>query len=95
MNQKWYQSIAYDVPFGRLWFIINFKGPRPLKFEKKRYVTTIVAACHITLQLLQHNVAYRYNRCSVMWRTVTTVANFQTSCSGAVITLFCSGRHIY
>jgi hypothetical protein len=37
MGQKWYQSIAYDLPLGHLWFILNFKGPRPLKFEEKNF----------------------------------------------------------
>jgi hypothetical protein len=33
-GKRWYQLIAYDLPMGRLVFILNFKGPMPLKFEK-------------------------------------------------------------
>jgi hypothetical protein len=36
MGQKWYQSTAYDLPLGRLGFILNFKGPRPFKLEEKK-----------------------------------------------------------
>jgi hypothetical protein len=33
----------------------------------------VVAVRHITLQRLLRNVARRYNHCSVMWCTATTV----------------------
>jgi hypothetical protein len=32
-GQKWYQSRAYDLGLGRLGFILQFKGPWPLKFK--------------------------------------------------------------
>jgi hypothetical protein len=63
MGQKWYQSIAYDLPLGRLRLNLNFKGPRPFKFEKKtlryndcsnmhHHATMVVAAPHTPLQPL-------------------------------------------
>jgi hypothetical protein len=35
MDQKRYQSTANDLLLGRYGFILDFKEPWPLKFEKK------------------------------------------------------------